>query len=145
MPTPPPSDELEAWQELYNATGGHHWHLCATAPFYHNPCMCKGKNKAGPSEGEPHIRCNQTSGNIKAINLRFWNLQGTIPPAIAKLQYLDSIDMTANLKLSGTLPPALGNLSNFHELFVGGRPSQVALIPWMRADLGLRPKESSAA
>eukprot|EP01083_Nonionella_stella_P265467 899226_1 len=78
---PPP--EFDALQDLYYATNGPSWYHPWDIHSHESPCAWQGVccNYYDP----PH------KSNIIMLNLSSNNLQGTIPPTLTNMQFLNTI------------------------------------------------------
>ncbi|KAI4333507.1 hypothetical protein L6164_018301 [Bauhinia variegata] len=141
-------DEVEALKDIANTLGKHDW------DFNVDPCNLQGTGNwstPGTANGDENaVTCGNCSQPINATNqichvvrivLKGQNLQGTLPPELVRLPYLQEFSLIANRitgpipaeianistlrsfvvefnQLSGMLPPALGNLMQLQRLFL---------------------------
>ena len=76
----------------------------------------------------------ENNGRVSRLDLNTNQLQGTIPPEIGNLIFLDYLDLRSNF-LNGNLPSELGNLQNATWLdfrfnrFEGSIPSSITTLP----------------
>ncbi|XP_031120723.1 probable LRR receptor-like serine/threonine-protein kinase At1g07650 [Ipomoea triloba] len=100
-----PPDELNALKEIANQVGKKDW------DFSLNPCGNNSNWLAPQSIDTPLYTNNLTCDcnfparicHVLRINLKGQDLQGVLPPALVKLPFLKTIDLTRNY-LSGTIP-----------------------------------------
>ena len=92
---------LEALFALFNETGGRHWknrtNWNTAAPF-----------------GDWYGLTTDENGQITQLDLSNNNLAGTVPEALAKLTYLERIDLSGNENLRGVLPLTFAELDLAH-------------------------------
>ncbi|KAK1424852.1 hypothetical protein QVD17_20191 [Tagetes erecta] len=154
-----PQDEVSVLRDIAQELGKRDW------DFNHNPCDVNNSNWLTPVDrGRPlynnTVRCNCSyPGNvchIDAIILKGQDLDGVLPPSIAKLPYIKTIIFTrtylngtippewasTNLKylsvsvnrLSGTIPTYLGNITSLvylslqSNLFYGTVPAELGKL-----------------
>ena len=108
-----PAAECDAWQALYDATGGAQWLQCSE--YRANPCLCQ------------RVQCHDNR-NIRKLLLHKNNLVGTIPAAIGRFPKLEVLGLMEN-ELAGPVPPELGALSWLEMLFIGDNALEGALPP----------------
>ncbi|KFK31438.1 hypothetical protein AALP_AA6G111800 [Arabis alpina] len=77
----------------------------------------KGSDPCVPDSWVGIVCNNNRVISISLINL---NLEGKLPPEISTLIELQTLDLSANPKLSGSLPESLGNLEKLHSLILMG-------------------------
>ncbi|XP_031120537.1 probable leucine-rich repeat receptor-like serine/threonine-protein kinase At3g14840 isoform X1 [Ipomoea triloba] len=102
-----PEDELNALKEIADQLGKKDW------DFSVNPCDKKFNQMKPIGNGMPEyvynnsISCNCSfpAGicHVDAIVLKAQSLQGVLPPSLAKLPFIKTIDLSRNY-LSGTIP-----------------------------------------
>ncbi|KAI3796748.1 hypothetical protein L1987_39431 [Smallanthus sonchifolius] len=99
-----PQDEVNALRAIAEELGKRDWN------FTLNPCG-NNYNWATPNESVMDLYKNivqyNCSGNVchvKAITLQGQDLDGVLPPSLAKLPYIKTIDLARNY-LNGTIPP----------------------------------------
>ncbi|XP_024964189.1 probable leucine-rich repeat receptor-like serine/threonine-protein kinase At3g14840 [Cynara cardunculus var. scolymus] len=100
-----PSDEVEALRDIGRK-------LRTDWDFNEDPCGGTGNwGVVTNNTFENNVSCssNVTNCNIVTISLKGQNLQGTLPPELVKLRYLQILDLTRNL-LSGNIPPEWGSM-----------------------------------
>ncbi|XXG90324.1 hypothetical protein AAC387_Pa12g2114 [Persea americana] len=111
-----PQDEMDALR-LIGKTLGKKWDFTA------NPCTGES-GWLGPSVTENAVNCtcptNDTFCHVVSIALKGQNLQGVLPPELAKLPYLQQIDLTRNY-LSGTIPSEWGSMQLVTISLLGNR------------------------
>eukprot|EP01032_Pedospumella_encystans_P015168 gene15168-17372_t len=104
-----PASELNALQDLYDATDGANWAWSSDDPgipwdFTVDPQPCRD-NWQG-------VICNYTNPveelHIIEVFLISHNLHGTIPISIGNLTYLEVLELNEN-ELYGTIPDSIGN------------------------------------
>ncbi|VFQ97087.1 unnamed protein product [Cuscuta campestris] len=103
-----PQDEIVALEEIGRQLGKKDWDM------KQNPCdMNNSKSWWTPKRDNMPLynntltcNCNFTHGvcHVESIVLKGQDLQGVLPPSLAKLPFLKTIDLTRNY-LSGTIPP----------------------------------------
>ncbi|RWR96264.1 Protein kinase domain-containing protein [Cinnamomum micranthum f. kanehirae] len=96
-----PQDEIDALKQIGQALGKVNWDFGA------DPC-------SGEQRPTDNVTCNCTYQNntvchVVSIVLRGQDLQGVLPPELAKLRYLQQIDLNRNY-LNGTIPAKWGSL-----------------------------------
>ncbi|XP_058209746.1 probable leucine-rich repeat receptor-like serine/threonine-protein kinase At3g14840 isoform X1 [Rhododendron vialii] len=113
-----PLEEVEALYEI-GKTLGKTWNFGVGA----DPCNYSTKNpdldKFG-FEDSVNCTCNGTVCNIIRIALKAQDLQGTLPPELARLTYLEDIDLSRNY-LNGTIPPQWGSMKLINISLLGNR------------------------
>ena len=93
--------DCNAWQDLYDATGGKYW----TNAFRLDPCVELGRG----------AKC--TDGHIYFMDLGGLNLYGTLPDSLGDLSQLTHLNMYGGQPaptgggLSGSIPDSVGKLS----------------------------------
>ena len=97
-----PVADLNALTRLYNATDGVNW--------YRNSNWLSDR----PIR-EWHGVETDDEGHVTVLDLRWNDLNGTIPPELGGLSSLKELDLAGN-QLTGTIPPELGSLDNLEEL-----------------------------
>ncbi|XP_074269799.1 putative LRR receptor-like serine/threonine-protein kinase At1g07650 [Silene latifolia] len=98
--------EVEALQEIAKELRKNDWN------FKEDPCFKKTTYNSWFTRGDPanpnyvnqvSCGCIQGSWHLLNISLKGQNLDGILPKSLAKLTYLNTIDLSRNL-LSGTIP-----------------------------------------
>eukprot|EP00268_Persea_americana_P030922 TRINITY_DN2_c2_g3_i1.p1 TRINITY_DN2_c2_g3~~TRINITY_DN2_c2_g3_i1.p1 ORF type:complete len:1013 (-),score=123.92 TRINITY_DN2_c2_g3_i1:291-3329(-) len=105
-----PQEEIDALQQIGRTLGKHDWDFSA------DPCS-REQSWQDPSTTkvyENNVTCNCTyQGNtvchVVSIVLKSQDLQGKLPPELAKLPSLKEIDLTRNY-LNGTIPVEWGSM-----------------------------------
>ncbi|KAF5752795.1 leucine-rich repeat receptor-like serine/threonine-protein kinase [Tripterygium wilfordii] len=103
-----PADEVEALREIARQLGKKDWN------FNENPCIINVSNSWNTPKSDYRplynntliCNCSFTGGvcHVDTIFLKGQDLDGVLPPALAKLPYLKKVDFTRNY-LNGTIPP----------------------------------------
>ncbi|XP_038689995.1 probable leucine-rich repeat receptor-like serine/threonine-protein kinase At3g14840 [Tripterygium wilfordii] len=104
-----PNDEVQALRDLAKTLGKTNWN------FSVDPCGKEG----GWTDPNPvkvyenNVTCNCTYSNntvchVTNILLKAQNLQGSLPPDLSRLPYLEELDLTRNY-LNGTIPKEWGS------------------------------------
>uniref|UniRef100_A0A251S4X2 Putative leucine-rich repeat domain, L domain-like protein n=1 Tax=Helianthus annuus TaxID=4232 RepID=A0A251S4X2_HELAN len=110
----PPPDEVQALRDIAKEVGKRDWN------FSLNPCG-NNSNWVTPNPTETYnntVQCNCSYPrgvcHVIKIFLKGQDLDGVLPPSLAKLPYIKTIDLTRNY-LNGTIPPewASTNLEYF--------------------------------
>ena len=99
------SPDYQPLVDLFNATNGPNWTSKNNWLTGCSPCGWYG------------VSCDG-NGRVKKVDLRFNNLQGTIPASLSALVVLQELSLQNNL-LSGSVPSALANLSDLKILNLG--------------------------
>lgn len=119
--------ECQAWQALYDATGGNEWTGCSEQRL--DPCGCNEADPYSPKQ----VVCDGQS--ISSLKLCGNNLNGTIPSQLGRLSSLTSLFLFKNNNLHGTIPSHLGRLSSLFELDLdsnqlsGSIPPELGQLP----------------
>ncbi|XP_022976686.1 probable leucine-rich repeat receptor-like serine/threonine-protein kinase At3g14840 isoform X2 [Cucurbita maxima] len=119
-----PDDEVEALREIGKTLGKTDWNFSA------DPCggLSSGWVSASFETGYyNNVTCNCTFHNhtvchVTGIRLRAQSLPGTLPPAIARLPFLQELDLSRNY-LSGPIPPEWGSTKLANISLLGNRLS----------------------
>ncbi|CAM9337204.1 unnamed protein product, partial [Ectocarpus sp. 6 AP-2014] len=94
--------DRDALLTLYHCTGGPSWH-----------------NRSGWGSDRPlnewYGVTTNSAGRVVALELRYNNLQGSIPPGLGELGALEHLHLTNN-ELHGAIPPELGRLHSLTDL-----------------------------
>ncbi|KAJ8616570.1 hypothetical protein MRB53_035942 [Persea americana] len=131
-----PPEEMDALQQIGNKLGKKNWNYSA------NPCTGESgwSSPVVTNEYENVVKCtcitNDTFCHVESIVLRGQNLQGKLPPELAKLPSLKEILMSSNA-FSEQLPTNLANLTNLTDLindnnFTGRIPDFIK--DWIQLD-----------
>ncbi|RWR96278.1 putative leucine-rich repeat receptor-like serine/threonine-protein kinase [Cinnamomum micranthum f. kanehirae] len=121
-----PQAELDALARIGDKVGKP-WNYGA------NPCTA-GPGSKDIDEFENYVNCtyppNDTFCHVESITFRYQNLQGMLPPELAKLPYLQRIDLARNY-LNGTIPAEWGsirlvNIIISSNAFLGQLPTSLA-------------------
>ncbi|XP_058095480.1 probable leucine-rich repeat receptor-like serine/threonine-protein kinase At3g14840 [Magnolia sinica] len=117
-----PDDEVETLKQIAK-TLGKNWN------FGVDPCSGElGWTTRNPVKGlENSVTCNcsftnNTVCHVVSIVLKGQNLQGVLPPELAKLPYLQELDLTRNF-LNGKIPPEWGAMPLVNISLLGNRLS----------------------
>ncbi|KAF3451342.1 hypothetical protein FNV43_RR07437 [Rhamnella rubrinervis] len=123
-----PRDEVEALREIGAQVGKKDWN------FSVNPCSNHTSWSTTKSPDRPLYNnslvcnCSYSSGDVchvVKIFLKGQDLSGVLPPALAKLPYLEVADFTRNY-LSGTIPSEWASLKSLeNNMFSGPVPLQL--------------------
>lgn len=98
----PPTPELQALIQLYNATNGPNWTNKSNWLEGCTPCSWYG------------VSCDG-NGRVTGLNLIGNNLTGTLPASLSALSALQSLELGANA-LTGGIPSGLGSLTGLQTL-----------------------------
>ncbi|KAJ9560802.1 hypothetical protein OSB04_005962 [Centaurea solstitialis] len=121
-----PSDEVKALREIGTKLG-------KLWDFNEDPCEGTGNWVSVPSgDYDNNVTCSTTNAtcNIVSISLKAQSLNGTLPPELVKLRYLQNLDLTRNF-LSGNIPPEWGsmeqivNISLIANRLTGSIPKEI--------------------
>ncbi|CDY26317.1 BnaA09g26680D [Brassica napus] len=74
---------------------------------------------------------NNTTCHITELVLRNFTLEGKLPPDLAKLRYLQSIDLSANY-LTGTIPVEWASMSHLILISLSGNSLSGSLPTWLQ-------------
>ena len=144
----PLSGDAVALAAFYNATDGPNWSSNTHNWLTDAPISdWGGVTVNGRAVGEcvvTSLSGNQLSGTIppelanlahlESLNLYGNQLSGTIPAELGNLANLEHLDLSGN-RLSGTIPAELGNLANLEHLDLSGNrlsgtiPAELANLP----------------
>ncbi|XP_028763718.1 probable LRR receptor-like serine/threonine-protein kinase At1g53420 isoform X2 [Neltuma alba] len=113
-------EEVEALRDIGRTLGKKDWN------FSGDPCS------RGLSGWNVDCSVGNTGGHIISINLREGSLQGTLPPELVRLPYLQDLDLTRNY-LSGIIPPEWGSMKLVKIILLANRltgsiPAELANI-----------------
>ncbi|ONI12332.1 hypothetical protein PRUPE_4G157800 [Prunus persica] len=118
-----PRDEVQTLADIAKTLGKTKWDFSGDA----DPCNNqKPWTDTNPAKGfEYGVTCNCSFANstvchITSIVMKAQDLPGTLPKEMARLSYLEEIDLTRNY-LSGTIPPEWGSLSLVNISLLGNR------------------------
>ncbi|XP_048444585.1 probable leucine-rich repeat receptor-like serine/threonine-protein kinase At3g14840 isoform X2 [Pyrus x bretschneideri] len=104
-----PNDEVQTLKDIAKILRKTDWDFSGDA----NPCsgQLPWKDPNAPKQSENAINCNCSSTvcHITGIILKTQDLNGTLPPELVHLTYLQEIDLSRNY-LSGTIPPEWSSL-----------------------------------
>ncbi|KAI5411547.1 hypothetical protein KIW84_056561 [Lathyrus oleraceus] len=109
-------DEKKALEDIAKSLGKKDWNFdidpCSSKPNWVTPPI--------PKVLDNNVTCDcSVAGDnfchVIWISLKGQNLQGTLPPALNKLRYLQMIDLARN-NLNGTIPKEWGSLTNIRKL-----------------------------
>ncbi|XP_075503140.1 putative leucine-rich repeat receptor-like serine/threonine-protein kinase At3g14840 [Primulina tabacum] len=113
-----PSEELLSLRLIANTLGKTDWNFSA------DPCSGTGgwiSQPAGAYESNVTCSCtNNTICHVVSIILKGQSLPGTVPADIARLPFLQQIDLTRNY-LNGTIPPEWGSMKLVNISLLGNR------------------------
>lgn len=99
-----PKSECEALVAIYNSTDGENWYVDSHRNLWLQtvePCDWVG------------VTCE--NGHVTGINLGEFDLQGELPPEIANLTYLESLELYYNYNIR-SLPAEIGELTELRYL-----------------------------
>ena len=135
-------DDRAVLVALYNGTNGPNWSTSANwltdAPIkdWHGVTTDANDRVVGL-----RLRDNQLSGpippelanlaNLRSLDLQDNRLTGEIPAWLGSLTNLEILNLSWN-RLSGTIPPSLGNLANLQKIYLGANRIRGGIPP----DLG---------
>ncbi|KAG6591770.1 putative leucine-rich repeat receptor-like serine/threonine-protein kinase, partial [Cucurbita argyrosperma subsp. sororia] len=119
-----PDDEVEALRKIGKTLGKTDWNFSA------DPCggLSSGWVSASFETGYyNNVTCNctfhaHTVCHVTGIRLRAQSLPGTLPPEIARLPFLQELDLSRNY-LSGPIPPEWGSTKLANISLLGNRLS----------------------
>ncbi|XP_070664343.1 probable leucine-rich repeat receptor-like serine/threonine-protein kinase At3g14840 isoform X2 [Malus domestica] len=118
-----PNDEVQILKDIAKTLGKTDWDFSGDA----DPCsgQLPWADPSAPKGLENAISCNCSYENstvcyITSIILKSQDLQGTLPPELVHLTYLQEIDLTRNY-LSGTIPPEWSSLPLVNISLLGNR------------------------
>ena len=106
---------------LYNGTGGPNW-------------TDNTNWLTGAPLNQWHGVSTDGNGHVVALNLRWNELRGEIPPELGDLANLAELNLSRN-QLSGEIPPELGKLADLTTIYLsynhlsGGIPAWLARLP----------------
>ncbi|MED6106713.1 hypothetical protein PIB30_007036 [Stylosanthes scabra] len=114
--------EVEVLKEIGNTLGKKDW------DFSVDPCSGKRNWSSPASKSYSEINAvtcdcsfsNRTLCHVVSIVLKSQNLSGTLPPQLARLPYLQEIDLTLNY-LNGTIPKQWSSLNLVNISLYGNR------------------------
>ncbi|EXB36793.1 putative leucine-rich repeat receptor-like serine/threonine-protein kinase [Morus notabilis] len=111
-----PNDEVEAIEEIAEQLNKKDWNLS-------DPCSNKTTiDKPRTDQYSNIIDCNcSISANVchvQKISFTGQDLDGVLPPSLAKLPYLKEVSVESNF-FNGTVPSELGKLVNLERLILG--------------------------
>ncbi|KAJ4726502.1 putative Kinase [Melia azedarach] len=117
-----PENEVQALKDIAKTLGKTGWN------FGVDPCSGQSGwvNTNTAVEGfEDVVTCNcsfpnNTDCHVVSIRLKAQNLPGSLPPEMARLPFLQEIDLTRNY-LNGTFPPEWGSLPLVNISLLGNR------------------------
>jgi Leucine-rich repeat (LRR) protein len=115
-PTCIPADEREALIAFYNSTAGDNW-------FNNNGWKTPPLESDGfAAYGTEGTWYGVTVTDWHVSRLKYWanNLDGTLPPEIEDLSYLEKLELVLNFNLTGSIPAVLGYLNNLELLDLSG-------------------------
>jgi Leucine-rich repeat (LRR) protein len=110
--------EIGALQDLYDSTHGENW-------VWQYPLSVYGqlwnftRQPVDPCDRWQgitcHIRTDNSSGIISTVDLKYYNLVGTLPPSLQQLRNVSVLDFDNN-DLVGTIPASFNNMTWIREL-----------------------------
>ncbi|PWA79702.1 serine/threonine/dual specificity protein kinase, catalytic domain-containing protein [Artemisia annua] len=104
-----PSDEVDALK-LIGSKLGKNW------DFKQDPCVDWVRSNPNSTYDDTlRCNCNRTICHVTSISLKGQSLQGTLPPELANLPYLQNLDLTRNF-LSSTIPPEWGSMRQIQNI-----------------------------
>ncbi|XP_004146082.1 probable leucine-rich repeat receptor-like serine/threonine-protein kinase At3g14840 isoform X1 [Cucumis sativus] len=119
-----PPDEVDALEEIGKILGKTDWN------FREDPCGGEASGWISESNKfdtnfENNVTCdctfqNNTVCHVTNILLKAQSLQGTLPPQIVRLPFLEELDLTRNY-LSGPIPPEWGSTKLLKISLLGNR------------------------
>jgi Leucine-rich repeat (LRR) protein len=112
-----PTSECDVLTALYSNTNGPNWIR------YPDPVTWLATDQLSQWNG-----VIITAGHVTGLNLFRFNLNGAIPPELANLAALQSLDLNFN-SLSGGIPPELGSLVNLQQLILSGNQLSGSIPP----------------
>ncbi|KAK1435254.1 hypothetical protein QVD17_01015 [Tagetes erecta] len=83
------------------------------------------------------VTCNNQTGHVTSLDLRFGFLEGKISPLLLNLSYLNHLDLSGN-SFSGTIPIFFGSMTQLVYLdlsfsfFSGTIPKFIGSMTWLR-------------
>ena len=99
-----PSDCI-AWKDLWVTTNGEVWSVCPDS--FNDPCSCAGHVACSVVNGDSSGTAGIAELRITGLNLANATLIGFLPPEMAALDALTSLELSGNLGLSGSDLPSL--------------------------------------
>ncbi|KEH38576.1 putative protein kinase RLK-Pelle-DLSV family [Medicago truncatula] len=113
-------EEVQVMKDIAKTLGKKDW------DFSIDPCSGQSNWTSSPMKGFANaVTCNcyfanSTVCHIVSIVLKSQNLSGTLPRELARLPYLQEIDLTRNY-LNGTIPPQWGSMHLVNISLLGNR------------------------
>ncbi|XP_070664340.1 probable leucine-rich repeat receptor-like serine/threonine-protein kinase At3g14840 [Malus domestica] len=113
-----PNDEMQTLEDIAKRLGKTDWNFGGDADPCSGQLPWTDLNALKGSEKAINCNCSSTVCHITGIILKAQDLQGTLPPELVNLTYLQQIDLTRNY-LSGTIPPEWSSLPLVNISLVG--------------------------
>ena len=126
-----PPYELQALQDFYDSTSGDQWIWLNTSSDGSQWNFVEGANPC--VERWQGLNCTVSTSNgvhINGIQLREYNLQGSIPRSFGVLSELQVFDLNKNF-VNGTLPSELGNLTKLDYINLGFNAFSGPILGWI--------------
>jgi hypothetical protein len=110
--------EISALEDLYDATQGENW-------AWQYPLSTYGQiwnfeqQPVDPCNNWQGIMCeisvDNSTGTVVTVNLKYYNLVGTLPPSLQQLRNISVLDFDNNA-LVGTIPATFSNMTWIREI-----------------------------
>ncbi|CAI8593303.1 unnamed protein product [Vicia faba] len=133
-------DEKEALEDIAKSLGKKDWNFdidpCSNKPNWATPKPTMSSSRLSIVVNNVTCNCSVPGDNfchVVSITLKGQNLPGTLPPELARLHYLQNIDLSRNY-LNGTIPKEWGSMVNLLNITLPGNrltgsiPKEIAKI-----------------
>nr|XP_043611570.1 receptor-like protein EIX1 [Erigeron canadensis] len=92
-------------------------------PSHHEDCISAWGTKIEDVDDDcckwKGVKCDNQTGHVTELYLKFCYLRGEISPSLMNLTYLTLVDLRWN-SFSGTIPNSIGSLTRLRELYLSG-------------------------